>query len=71
MYWLNILLIIFGTGLTAAILIQSRSAGMSGAFGGGAEGFHIRRGSEKTIFRLTIILAGLFLITAAAHLFVQ
>jgi len=71
MYWLNILLIIFGTGLTVAILIQSRSAGMSGAFGGGAEGFHIRRGSEKTIFRLTIILAGLFLITAAAHLFVQ
>ncbi len=71
MNWLNILLIIFGTGLTAAILIQSRSAGMSGAFGGGAEGFHVRRGSEKTIYRLTVVLAALFLITAAAHLFVQ
>jgi protein translocase SecG subunit len=71
MIWLNILLIIFGTGLTAAILIQSRSAGMSGAFGGGAEGFHVRRGSEKTIFRLTIVLAALFMITAAAHLFIQ
>lgn len=71
MNWLNILIIIFGTCLTAAILIQSRSAGMSGAFGGGAEGFHIRRGSEKTIFRLSIVLAILFLITAAAHLFIQ
>lgn len=70
MYWLNLLLIIFGASLTAAILIQSRSAGMSGAFGGGAEGFHIRRGSEKTIFRLTIALAALFLVTAAAHLFI-
>lgn len=70
MVWLNVLLIILGAGLTAAILIQSRSAGMSGAFGGGAEGFHIRRGSEKTIFQVTITLSALFLLTALAHLFV-
>lgn len=69
MVWLNIVLVILGLGLTAAILTQSRSAGMSGAFGGGAEGFHIRRGSEKTIFRLTVGLATLFLITALSHLF--
>lgn len=71
MVWLNIVLILLGIGLTAAILVQSRSAGMSGAFGGGAEGFHIRRGSEKTIFRITIILAALFLLTALAHLFIR
>jgi len=70
MIWLNIVLIVIGTGLTAAVLVQSRSAGMSGAFGGGAEGFHIRRGSEKTIFRLTVVLAILFILTALAHLFV-
>lgn len=70
MIWLNIILIIIGIGLTAAILVQSRSAGMSGAFGGGAEGFHIRRGSEKTIFRLTVVLAILFVLTALAHLFI-
>jgi preprotein translocase subunit SecG len=69
MLWLNIILVILSLGLTGAILVQSRSAGMSGAFGGGAEGFHVRRGSEKTIFRLTIILAALFLLTALAHLF--
>lgn len=70
MIWLNIILIVIGTGLTAAVLVQSRSAGMSGAFGGGAEGFHIRRGSEKTVFRLTVVLAILFILTALAHLFV-
>jgi protein translocase SecG subunit len=71
MVWLNIILVLLGIALTAAILIQSRSAGMSGAFGGGAEGFHIRRGSEKTIFRLTVALATLFLLTALAHLFIS
>jgi len=71
MIFLNIVLILLGTALTIAILLQSRSAGMSGAFGGGAEGFHVRRGSEKTIFRATVILATLFLLTAAAHLFIR
>jgi len=71
MVWLNIILVILGIALTVAILIQSRSAGMSGAFGGGAEGFHVRRGSEKTIFRITIILSTLFIITALAHLFIK
>jgi len=64
-------LLIFGIGLSIGILIQNRSAGMSGAFGGGAEGFHIRRGSEKIIYRATVILAALFLLTALAHLFIQ
>ena len=71
MILLNIILIIFGTALTVAILLQNRSAGMSGAFGGGSEGFHVRRGSEKVLFRATVILATLFLLTAAAHLFIR
>jgi protein translocase SecG subunit len=70
MIWLNIALMIIGIALTVAILVQNRSAGMSGAFGGGAEGFHIRRGSEKTIFRITVILSILFIIVALAHLFI-
>ena len=61
---------IIGVALTVAILLQNRSAGMSGAFGGGADGFHIRRGSEKTIFRITVILSILFLVVALAHLFI-
>ena len=71
MVWLNIFLLLVGAALTVFILIQSRSAGMSGAFGGGAEGFHVRRGSEKIIFRITIALAVIFLLTAVAHIFIQ
>lgn len=69
MLWLNIALIIIAVALTAAILLQSRSAGLGSAFGGGGEGFHVRRGSEKKLYQATIILAALFLLTAFAHLF--
>lgn len=70
MLWLNILLIVISIALSGAILLQNRSAGLGSAFGGGAEGFHIRRGSEKTLFRATVILAALFFIAVLAHLFV-
>lgn len=69
MIWLNIVLIILSIALSVAILLQSRSAGMSSAFGGGSEGFNTRRGSEKRIFQVTIVLAAAFLITAFLHLF--
>lgn len=68
---LTIAFIVVSVALMAAVLVQARSAGMSGAFGGGAEGFHIRRGSEKVIFRATIILGTLFIILGLAHLFVS
>lgn len=69
MIWLNVVLIVLSIALSIAILLQSRSAGMSSAFGGGADGFNIRRGSEKQIFQATIVLAAAFLITAFLHLF--
>lgn len=70
MIWLNIVLLLVAIGLILAIMLQNRSAGLSGAFGGG-EGFHIRRGGEKRIYQITIMLSALFLILAAAHLFIR
>ncbi len=70
MVWLTALHILVSAALITAILLQNRSAGMSSAFGGGSEGFHVRRGSEKLIFQATIVLAALFILTSAAHLFV-
>lgn len=68
---LNIILIIVSVALMTAILMQSRSAGMGAAFGGGgSEGFHVRRGSEKVLHQVTIILSVLFVTVAFAHLFV-
>lgn len=44
------------------VLIQERSAGMSGIFGGGASGtpYYARRGMEKGIFYATIVAVVLF-----------
>lgn len=70
MVWLNALFIVVSVALVAVILLQARSAGLGAAFGGGAEGMHVRRGSEKRIFQATIVLAVLFLILAVIHLFI-
>lgn len=70
MLWLDISLIIVSIALITAILLQSRSAGLGGAFGGG-EGFHVRRGSEKYLFRTTVILSLLFILIAVSHLFIR
>ena len=69
---LNILFIIVSVGLLVAILLQNRSAGLGSAFGGGgSEGFHVRRGSEKRIFQATIGLSILFIVLAVAHIFIR
>jgi preprotein translocase subunit SecG len=46
--------------MTLLILIQTRGASLGAGFGGGAEVNTVRRGSDKTIFQLTIIVAFLF-----------
>lgn len=54
------------------ILLQERSAGLSGIFGGEGGGtfYQTRRGMEKTIFVTTIALAIIFLGLAIAQLLV-
>lgn len=71
MLWLNIALIILGIGLTTTILLQARSAGLGGSFGGNTEGFSVRRGGEKRVFQTSVVLAILFVLTALAHLFIR
>lgn len=71
MIWLQILFIAISVALTTAILLQSSSAGLGSAFGGGTEGFYVRRGSEKRLFQATIVLAILFFAAALANIFIQ
>ena len=54
--------IIVSCGLMAAILMQSRGAGLGSAFGGDSSVYRSRRGIEKTLFQFTIALAVLFVI---------
>ncbi len=47
-------------GLIAAILLQSRGAGLGATFGGESSVYRSRRGVEKRLFQFTIALAVLF-----------
>ena len=66
---LGIAQIIISVALIAAILLQSKGTGLGSVFGGDGSVFRTRRGAEKGLFQLTIILAiafGLLSIASAA-----
>lgn len=46
--------------MTILILLQTRGASLGAGFGGSGELFTARRGVDKTMFQITIILAVLF-----------
>lgn len=56
--------------LTGLILLQSSEGGLGSAWGGG-ETYHSKRGAERLVFRATIIVAALFLVTSVALLVVH
>ncbi len=59
--YLDIALIIISVSLIASIVLQSKGAGLGGLTGGDTGGvFSARRGIEKTLFRVTIILSVVF-----------
>ena len=58
--------IILSILLIAAILLQQRGSSLGGAFGGDnfSSTFHKRRGSELFLFRFSIVIATLFVLSA-------
>ena len=63
--------IIVSIALIAAILLQNRGTGLSGTFGGDSAVYRSRRGIERTLFRLTIVLAVLFVAFSLLNLLPQ
>jgi protein translocase SecG subunit len=62
--WVQIILSIL---LIITILLQKSDSGLGGAFGSGNDGgstYHTRRGFEKTLFRFTIFLAILLVVSS-------
>ncbi len=62
---------ILAVALTVAILLQQRGAGVGGAFGGEVTAYRSRRGIERTLFRLTIVLASLWVVFSVLALYIQ
>ena len=61
--------VIVSIAIIVLILLQERSAGLSGIFGGDGGAFYqTTRGMEKTIFAATIGLAVVFLALSIAQL---
>jgi protein translocase SecG subunit len=68
---LNIVQIVISILLIVAILLQQKGSGLGAAFGGDSAIYRTKRGAEKFIFRLTIVLSVLFLASALTSLFVS
>ncbi len=68
---LDIAMIILSTALVGCIILQSKGAGLGGLTGGDTGGvFSARRGVEKTLFRVTIILAVIFFLLAVYTVYI-
>ena len=66
----QIIQIIIAILLIAAILLQNRGVGLSGIFGGGGNVYRTKRGFEKTLFIITIVLVvSFFLISLISVIF--
>lgn len=66
--YLSVAQIVLSTALILAILLQVRGGGLGGIFGQPDTVFRTKRGVEKTLFQLTIVLVVLFIITSIVAL---
>lgn len=63
---LDIILLVLAVAMSTSILVQARGANLGIAFGGDGNVYRTRRGLEKKLHILTVILAVLFFVTALA-----
>ena len=65
---LNVVQIIVAIALILVILLQVRGGGLGGIFGQADTVYRTKRGLEKRLFQLTVILVVLFIIIAVVTL---
>ena len=68
MTYLSIAQIVISVVLILAILLQVKGGGMGGIFGQADSVYRTRRGVERTLFQLTIVLAVIFIIISIVAL---
>ncbi len=70
--YLNVAQIILSVALIAAIILQSKSAGLGGLTGADTGGvFRARRGVERTLFFITIGLSAAFFLVAIVNVVIS
>ncbi|MBU1092409.1 preprotein translocase subunit SecG [Patescibacteria group bacterium] len=57
--------------LMAAILLQGRGASLGEAWGGSSAFYTTRRGADRTLFIITIVVAVIFVVLAVLSLFLK
>ncbi|MFH0912469.1 MAG: preprotein translocase subunit SecG [Patescibacteria group bacterium] len=57
--------------LMVSILLQSRGASLGEAWGGSSAFYSTRRGADRTLFIITVVLGVLFVLIAIVSLFLQ
>jgi preprotein translocase subunit SecG len=62
---------ILAIALIASILLQQRGTGLGGAFGGEVTAYRSRRGIERTLFRMTVVVSALFVAFSLLNLLPQ
>ena len=68
---LLIIQIIISILLIIVVLLQPKGEGLSQTFGGAGELYKTRRGMEKLLFKLTIVLIVIFIILSLAGFLVK
>ena len=69
--YINIALIIISVLLIVSVILQSKGAGLGGLTGADTGSvFTARRGVERTLFRLTIVLSAMFFILVIVQVFI-
>ncbi len=66
--YLNVAQIILAIALVLAVLLQVTGGGLGGIFGQADTVYRTKRGLEKTLFQLTLVLVALFVIIAIVSL---
>ncbi len=66
--YFNIAQIVLAVAVIVAVLLQVTGGGLGGIFGQPDTVFRTRRGVEKTLFQLTIVLVALFVIISMVAL---
>ncbi len=66
--WINLIQLISAIALIIAILLQNRGSGLGSAFGGEGNAYRSKRGIEKTLVKVSIVLAIIFFVTAFVNL---